>query len=489
MKGDSMSNLILPVVDYMPNSTLPHPYFARDCAAYAQSGFYPSESLVRFNPAIQVQCVTNLGTTLIHNDLTNWAPRLGIAWHPRDKWTVRAGHGIFYVQDQANYFFDTARNISAPQTSITANTVSHNLTWQNIYGGVSNTCGVPSPPYICVSTPVPFANDPNQKTPYVAEYTVDIQRQLAASSVLDIGYLGSQGHRLQTHMSYNNTVPGQGAVASRTPYPEFANIQDTIGIASSNYESATVKFTQRFSKGVSALLSYTFSKSLDDSSGINPENGTVNIRQPQTGWCLRCEYGLSDFDTRQRFVASVLYELPVGLGKKFLSKGLAGRILGGWQLNSIVTKSSGFPLMILDGVNQSNSNVSTDRPNAVLGTNWKLSNPSTGEWFNVQAYQLQPVYTFGNVGRNTAISPGIFSWDFSTLKDINITEMRYIQFRFECFNCANHPNFADPGQTMSANLLNATGVPIPGTGAFGVITSTRTGIDMRELQFSLKLVF
>jgi Carboxypeptidase regulatory-like domain len=489
MKGDSMSNLILPSVDFTPNSTQPHPYFGRDCAAYGQNSFYPPGSMVRFNPAIQVQCVNASSTTLIEPDYIDWAPRLGLAWSPSDKWTVRAGFGIFYNHDQGNYVFDAARNISAPQTSVSANVVTHNLTWQNIYGGVSNTCGVPSPPFICVSSPVPFANDPNQRTPYMAQYTLNIQRQLTKSSIVEVGYLGSQGHRLQTHMSYNNPVLGAASLASRSPYPEFANIQATMGIASSNYESGTVKFTQRLAAGFSALLSYTYSKSLDDSSGINPENGAVGaIRQPQTGYCVRCEYGLSDFDTRHRFVGSVLYELPFGPGKPFLHDGVVGKIAGSWQLNSIVTISTGFPVTIVDGVNRSNGNQNSDRPNAT-GAPASLSDPSTGEWFNIQAFQLQPIYTFGNVGRNTVTSPGIFAWDFSVLKNFNVTEHLNVQFRFECFNCANHPNFADPGQTLSANQLTAAGLPIPGTGTFGQITSTRPGIDMRKLQFGLKVVF
>src|SRR5467141_2214935 len=94
-----------------------------------------------------------------------------------------------------------------------------------------------------------------------------------------------------------------------------------------------------------------------------------------------------------------------------------------------------------------------------------------------------------NLGRNVAQGPGIFSVDFSTLKNFNFTERRYLQFRFEAFNFQNHPNFGDPNTSLASTALTAAGVPIPGSGSFGTITSTRGGIDMRELQFSLKLVF
>jgi hypothetical protein len=103
--------------------------------------------------------------------------------------------------------------------------------------------------------------------------------------------------------------------------------------------------------------------------------------------------------------------------------------------------------------------------------------------------KLQPFGTFGNVARNTLTSPGTFSWDFSTLKNFNFTERTYLQFRFECFNCGNHPNFGYPGSSLSLNLRDSAGFAIPGTGNFGKITTTLPGIDMRKLQFSLKLIF
>jgi len=119
----------------------------------------------------------------------------------------------------------------------------------------------------------------------------------------------------------------------------------------------------------------------------------------------------------------------------------------------------------------------------------KLSNPTTGQWFNLQAFAMQPAGTWGNLGRNIVTGPGIFDIDFSTLKNFRFTEKRYLQFRFEAFNVLNHPNFGDPNVSLASDALNASGMAIPGSGAFGIITNTRGGIDMRELQFSLKLVF
>ena len=500
-RGDSYANVVVPFSGAINNIAISnvapdlHPYLARDCAAYGQNSFYTPESVVRFNPAIQTKCVSGLGTTIQSNDPHDFAPRLGISWNPSPNWVIRAGAGIFYAQDEVNTYFDSALN-TAGKASAVANLAIHDLTFTNPFGTGANPCGLPSPPYACISSPVVLANEVNRRTPYVVQYEMNVQHQLTKSMTLEVGYLGSEGHRLERALVYNDSYPSPtGTVASRSPFPEYRLIQATAGVSSSNYNAGSVKLTRRLSNGLSLLAGYTFAKSIDDGSGIRPATGGVlngggASTQPQGGLCYKCEKSLSDFDTRHRFVASVLYELPVGKGKQFLNHGIASYILGGWQLNSIISASSGFPVEILDGVNRANTTLSNNRPDAVPGVDPVMSNPSTGEWFNVRAFQLQPFGShFGNVGRNTVIGPGVFAWDFSTLKNFAFTEKSYVQFRFECFNCANHPNFGDPLNSVAANQVSASGIPIPGTGTFGQITTTRPGIDMREMQFSLKVVF
>lgn len=497
-KGDNIMNTIVPYQDD-PAKLFPNapdslrPYYVRDCAAYGQNSFYPPSVFLRFDTRIKTLCSSDFGTTVgVRNDRNDFAPRLGIAWSPGTNWTVRSGIGVFFSQDSGNGYFDTARSL-AGRTDDFADVATRNLGWltpYNVAAG-SSVCGVPSPPYICVTSPLGFSNDPNRRTPYSIQYTFNVQRQLTQSMVLEVGYLGSQGHKLQRLLSLNGAVPGAtGSNASRKSFPEFSVIQTNAGIVNSNYHAGSLKLTQRLSSGLSFLVGYTFSKSIDSGSGISPQNGANVVRQASNGFCGNCERGLSDFDSRHRFVGSILYELPFGRGKPMLSSGILSHAFGGWQLNSIVSKSSGFPVMILAGINQSNTDVGQDRGQAVYGVAAKLDNPTTGQWFNIQSVKLQPFGTWGNLGRNTVIGPGVFSWDFSTLKNFNFTESTYLQFRFECFNCGNHPNFADPGSRMSMNSINsATGFVNPGTGTFGQITATRPGIDMRKLQFGLKLIF
>jgi hypothetical protein len=489
-RNDSVANIVVPDLNITgPAPADQHAYLARDCAAYGQSSFYPPGSLVRFNPAIQTQCVNNLGSTVVGNNLTNFAPRLGVAWSPTPKWTVRAGAGIFYVQDQGDTYFDEALNMGGKSLYFASNYSLGTLTFANPFDtGGSNACGT-APPIVCISSPVLLGNGTWRRTPFVGTYELNIQRQIGNNMVLEIGYLGTQGRRLQRPLGYNDAYPSAtGTTLSRTPYPELSLLQLTESVGYSNYNSGSVKLTRRLSKGLSLLVGYTLSKSLDDGSGIRAANAAVTT-SPQVPWCAQCDYSVSDFDARNRFVASILYQLPFGKGQQFLNSGWKSTLLGGWQLNSIITLSSGFPLELVDGVNQANDSFGYIRPNAVPGVNGNNGPKTTQEWFNIDSVYLQPFGTFGNVGRNTITGPGVNSWDFSAFKNFSFTERVYLQFRFECFNCANHPNWGDPNTTLTSNVLNASGLAIPGSGAFGTITSTRPGIDMRELQFGLKLYF
>lgn len=481
-RGDSFINLSMPFTDEVANAPANHhPVLVRNGA-----GDFYANTLIRFNPAIEVARDGRLGDRLIASDKNDWAPRLGIAWSVTPKWTVRIGAGVFYVQDMGNAFFDLTRNLSG-RIQVTADTQAHNLTWSNPFASSgANACGVASPPFVCISQPLVLASAYNRPTPYVIQYETNVQRQLTQSTVLEVGYLGNQGHRLQRMVHDNQPVLGPGTITQRSPYPELGLIQYVISGVDSNYHSLSAKLTRRFSTGLTLLGGYTFSKSIDDGSGIRPLG--TDPQFPNNNYCIGCERGLSVFDTRQRFVTSVLYDLPFGKGRRFLSHGLASAIIGGWELSSIVTVSSGFPLTVLAGTDASNTNNNFARPN-VTGTPTALPSGerSTADWFNIEAFALQPANTFGNEGRGTVTSPGILNWDFSTLKNFNFTEKRYLQFRFEAFNVMNHANWGDPVTTLGNDHLDASGRPIAGTGNFGVISSTRTA--MRQLQFSLKLVF
>jgi hypothetical protein len=483
-KNDMLANVEIPYLAYTPAAaaTTPHPTLCR-----ANTGDFYQDAIVRFNPAIQIANDGCLGGgSLVESDHTNFAPRLGVAWSPISKLTIRAGAGAFYVQDIGNAVFDIARNM-AGRDATSANTTTHNLTWSNPYliNGTTNACGVTAP-LACESTPGLLAVQYNRRTPYVDQYEFNIQRQLTNDTVVEVGYFGSESHFLPRLHNLNYAIPGTGAVAARQPWPELGTMQYTDGDVNGNYNSLTAKLTKRMSKGLSLLAAYTFSKSIDNGSAVRTGNQEPTA---QNDACMACERGLSTFNQAERFVVSMLYEIPVGKGRAFLNRGgFVNAALGGWQISSIVTATTGFPNTITTGVNRSGANAS-DRPNAVYGQTTALSNPTPNEWFNVDAFAENPVGQYGNVGRDTVIGPGIVDWDGSALKNFNFSEQRLLQFRFEIFNVLNHPNFADPTLVLANDQLTSAGLPIPGSGSFGVINATRSGVDMRELQFSLKLIF
>jgi hypothetical protein len=237
-------------------------------------------------------------------------------------------------------------------------------------------------------------------------------------------------------------------------------------------------------------VSYTLSKSFDNGSGIRTVGN--DPLKPQKGDCAECERGLSVFDVRHRLVASFLYEMPFGTGRKYLSQGGVLNVLaGGWQLGGMMRLSSGFPLTVTSGQDRSNTLHGYDRPNPVAGVSPELDDPSPSAYFNVSAYQMNAFGTFGNLGRSTLTGPGVFVIDFSALKNFTFGSS-YLQLRIEAFNLLNRPNFADPNTNLAQSNWNAAGnnsIPTAGSGAFGTITSIRGTVPMRQVQFALKYVF
>jgi hypothetical protein len=249
-------------------------------------------------------------------------------------------------------------------------------------------------------------------------------------------------------------------------------VQEIGNVAEARYNSLAIKLTRRLHQGLSVLAGYTLSKSTDNGSGIRVLNGDTLF--PQNSFCLSCEWGLSVFDVRHRFVTSVLYELPFGDGKPFLQTGLGAAIFGGWQLSTIISKSSGFPRTAYVGTDRSNTGGGQDRPNTTgLDPILPGDQQTIARWLNTDAYVLQPLGTFGNAGRNTFFGPGITNVDTSIIRNFRMRS-KTLQFRLEGFNIFNNPIWNDPNTTLTSPL-------------YGTINSTRK--PMRELQLGVKFVF
>jgi hypothetical protein len=411
-----------------------------------------------------------LNDNLMETKYKNFAPRLGIAYSPDSKTVIRSGFGVFYNQDTGNaMYFDMARNIAA-RVTFNADPGAATLTWANAVPGGSSAIAQVPPPYAYVA-----AYD--HATSYTTQYLLNVQRQFGKDWVIELGYLGSESHHLYGFQNLNQATPGTvGSIASRTAFKNYGVIQYVSDGLNAAYNSGSIKATRRFSQGLSFTSSYTFSKSTDESSGIRPQG--FDTLFPQDNRCLSCEHALSAFDTRHRLILATSYELPVGKGKALnVNNGVLDAVIGGWQASGNYTLQSGVPQTLsIGGVdNASTGNQGTDRPNYTGIGNGYAAVQTPSRWYDPASFVKAPAGTFGNVGRNTLITPHFRGLDFAIHKNFRMPwEGHSLQFRAEAFNVLNHPSWGAPG----GNITSAN---------FGVINST--GIPMRQLQMGLKYSF
>jgi len=223
-----------------------------------------------------------------------------------------------------------------------------------------------------------------------------------------------------------------------------------------------------FSQGFTFLAHYTWSKAIDTAS-----SQTGYIAQDHN--CADCNKGLSGFNVANRFVGSLVYELPVGTGRKYLSSSprAAQLLLGGWTVSLIQTLQSGFYTSAITTRNTANIEAGTLFPDVVGQFALPNDERTVDRWFNTAGFAQPAAFLFGTAGRNIIEGPGLKLTDFGIHKNFVIKEGHRLQFRFEAFNSLNNVNFALPQNNLAA-------------GDFGTIT---TAGPSRELQFSLKYIF
>jgi hypothetical protein len=430
-----------------------------------------------------------LPNQLMDTRYTDFAPRFGIAWSPDSRTVIRTGFGTFFSQDNANSpYFDLARNLAARVSTI-ADTGA--ATTGGVPFGFNNAFPSTSGLTVPVGAPYAYSDNPNHRTAYTMQYLFNMQRQFGASWAVEVGYLGSVSHHLAGFWNQNEGIPSAvGSAASHLPFGDYTFVQSVEDSANAEYNALSVKVTRRFAAGLSLTAAYTHAVSMDDSSGIRVQG--YDTLFPQNSYCIRCERGLSSFDTRNRLVVSPLYELPIGRGKPLnINNRVANAIVGGWQAGGILTLQSGIPeSLTIGGVDNSLTQSGYDRPTAT-GAGSSVSNGSPVGWFNRAAFVEAPVGQFGNVGRDTAIAPGVYTINAEVHKNFIMPykEHHQLQFRVEAFNALNRPNFGEP----NANIL--AGAPVPGQPSnaphigFGTISTLATGIPMRQLQLGLKYSF
>jgi hypothetical protein len=354
------------------------------------------------------------------------------------------------------------------------------------------------------------------RLPYAETYELSIEHQITGKDLLTVSYVGTQGHRLLSSESANPGSPslclsvsqksevlpntatcgpgGENNVYTRadgslvigtrptfpgvvlpngTPIVPFGNDSYFITAGASSYNSAQINY-RHTSGRLQTLVGYTFSKSLDDSSGYGEQFNPINPRLSR---------GLSAFDSTHNFVASYSYRLPVDL------LGGPKRLTNGWAISGITRFSTGLPVTMVETDDQSLLGTSfggpitlaVDTPN-VIGP-LDITNPrkTGGQYFSPAAFGPSALGTEGDSSRRFFHGPGINNWDFALLKDTLITERFNLQFRAEFFNIFNHAQFLTP---IGITGFNASGVAT--SGSFGIVPGA---LSPRIGQLSLKLNF
>ena len=399
------------------------------------------------------------GRSLKRSNYRDFAPRLGIAYQLDSKTVIRTAYGIFYnstfvqeLQDLRKFWPYT------PQELFTANTgtVPDLLITDPARTGTVSIGG--------------WSQNPENRTPYSQQWNFTIQRQLMNDLSVDIGYVGNANKHQIGYSSLNTApIPGPGPVNPRRLMPEFGELDAGYNQYNSSYNSMRVNAVKRFSAGLQFQVNYTWGKALDNQSSLAETRA-------QNQYDRRADWGRSSIDLRHIFQASYVYELPFGRGKK-LGGNWARAVdwaFGGWSLEGITRIQTGAPFNVTVGQDRANVGRSQQRPNVSRNPNNGGNRNVDIPWFDTAAFQLQPIYTYGNAGSFITEADGRQNWDLAFQKDFHFwREGNFIQFRAELFNMANHVNFGNPQGSFASS-------------AFGKVNSATSA---RQIQFGLRYQF
>jgi outer membrane receptor protein involved in Fe transport len=443
-----------------------------------------------------------------------FAPRVGFAWNLRPDLVVRGGYGLTYPGAVGHGRAGDAQ----PGPNLLART--------NFPAG-TNWASLPpitSPDPEAIRAPIPITGNvsfqswaPREQTPpHYHLWNLTIEKQIGSVSAAQLAYVGNRGRNLPINYAFNicqqtpeSTVQfGYGATTS--PYcPEAAakviagggSLGDLVitpgywGLASSDYHALQAKFERRFSRGVSVLANFTWSKLMDDSSSDWGGFWSLDVLG-QDFYNLAGERSVSAGDIPRRLTIASIVELPFGPGRRWATDGVSSHIIGGWRATGIYTLSSGSPFGITDNSYGycNAAHTLSNRPTMIGEPLPEGFTQTTAAWFDRTAFDFSgtcpapglptptgggdPAKAFGNAPRyfSNLRNPGVNNLDFSLQKDFRVPggETRRLQLRVDFFNLLNHPQFAEP-------------IADPGNASFGRIT--RTSLPNRTMQLGMHLFF
>lgn len=413
-----------------------------------------------------------------------FGPRIGVAYKITDRLVFRGGGGLFYQG------FDRQGSESLLELNPPFLIDTRSFLPANVPPAFLLKDGFPA------DTLTPYALDnfaridqlgmvravnKNLRPAYVENYSAGFEYSFTSDLILDASWVGNFAHHEWALGNVNQGILSTPGVAPTFPFPDFRQIEFKDSIGNLNYNSLQTKAEKRFSRGLTFLVSYTFSKALADfipNLDVGAAGGGNGRTFYQDYHNRQLDKALALNDTPHRLVTSFAYELPAGKGHKFMNTGIGAQILGNWQWNAIYTYASGQPLGVTSPTDTSGTfpiKVTVTRANCVSKPAF-LDGGSVAQWFDTSAFTQPAPFHFGTCSN----APGIRgdatnNVDTSLFKNIPLTERIRLQFRAEFFNLFNKAQFAPPASLTV------------GTPTFGRLSSLAH--DPREIQFALKLNF
>lgn len=411
-------------------------------------------------------------TAGIQEDKNNFSPRLGFAATVTPNTVVRGGYGISYVPPVQGTS-GALRN--PPFVSL------HDITTTTFAPLNRLSEGLPPPQPASVTAPT-GALAPIDFTiamPWVHQFNVALQRELAAQMAATIAYVGVLGRDQVVSLAVNTPPPGPGAIQARRPFvnvfPTVAGIGYRTNMQTSNYQSVQMVLDRRFSDRWGGRVGYTWAHNqVTGPDGQYPFTAIPAGTNPFPAMLGNVKYEKADAgsnliqDIRHRLTVGLNYEL----GAARNATGIVGLLAKGWQVNGVAVMQSGTPFTVTNASARSNTG-SGDRPNLIGDPDLPGNERTLVRWFNTAAFEPQPLNTLGNAPANFLRGPGFMQIDLSFFKDFVPREGTRLQFRVEAFNVTNRTNFGNPGSALGAST-------------FGVISSAG---QARNVQLALKLLF
>jgi hypothetical protein len=421
--------------------------------------------IANFNFTNSDTIISNFGdssaTANVDQNHYDFGPRVGFAWNGIQNTVIRAGYARSFTNGFYGANFGAITNdwpnATRQDISPIADPYQPSLTLAGgppvFINGFEILAAAGNPGQYPTPNSAGFGANKHNPTNSVDQWNVSLQHQFTGDFTATLSYVGNANRHLFYRYDANAAPPGPGPINLRQPYNIYGfttNAYNQSNQSNIGYEALQVQAQKRYSHGLLVTGALTWSSSYDF--------GSHNAMDPFLTYRDRAP---EDSNRRLVFVASHVWEIPVGAGRAYLNKpGVANVILGGWQLSGIWTFESGLPFSpTLGNAASLNSNCCTLRPDLVGGVSPFVSNQNRNMWFNPAAYTIPPLYVFGDAGRNSLWGPGLFRADLALQKTFKIGERTSFEFQWEAFNAFNRTNLGQPnGQVDSstAGVINST---------------------------------